>query len=122
MTYRGREAPPDDPLDQAERVDRKRRSAGRQIRGAKRKLCALIVDAAEAYVVAWEPSIDGSVQGYCTSGGYAHFTGKPVALGFIPTLIAVERLVLEIEISGERRAARLVTEPLLDTKGARMRR
>ncbi|MDN5789070.1 FAD-dependent oxidoreductase, partial [Pseudorhodobacter sp.] len=90
--------------------------------GAKRALCAFIVDAADADVVAWEPIwIDGEVQGFCTSGGYSHFTGQSVALGLIPTAMAQEGLAVEIEILGERRPARLVTTALFDADGARMR-
>jgi dimethylglycine dehydrogenase len=90
--------------------------------GAKRKLCAFIVDAKDADVVAWEPIwIDGTVQGYCTSGGYSHFSGQSVALGLIPSDMAKEGLSVEIEILGERRAARLVTAALFDADGARMR-
>ncbi|HEX9858398.1 MAG TPA: aminomethyltransferase family protein, partial [Paracoccaceae bacterium] len=90
--------------------------------GAKRKLCAFVVDANGADVVAWEPIWrDGAVVGFCTSGGFSHFTGKSVALGFVPTDQAVEGLQVEIEILGERRPAVLVTEALFDADGARMR-
>ncbi|MGB8813067.1 MAG: FAD-dependent oxidoreductase, partial [Paracoccaceae bacterium] len=90
--------------------------------GAKRKLCAFVVDANGADVVAWEPIWLGEdVVGFCTSGGYSHFTGKSVAMGFVPTASAVDGLKVEIEILGERRPAVLVTEPLFDADGSRMR-
>jgi dimethylglycine dehydrogenase len=90
--------------------------------GAKRSLCAFIVDANEVDVVAWEPVwIDGTVQGFCTSGGYSHYTKQSVAMALIPAALAREGLEVEIEILGERRAAKLVTTPLFDADGARMR-
>ncbi|NCM97089.1 MAG: aminomethyl transferase family protein, partial [Rhodobacterales bacterium] len=90
--------------------------------GAKRKLCAFVVDAKDADVVAWEPIwLDGAVVGYCTSGGYSHFARKSVALGFVPSARAVEGLRVEIELLGERRAAVLVSTALFDPDGARMR-
>ncbi|MDP2738728.1 MAG: FAD-dependent oxidoreductase, partial [Pseudorhodobacter sp.] len=90
--------------------------------GAKRKLCAFVVDAKDADVVAWEPIwLEGAVVGYCTSGGYSHFAGKSVALGFIPTGRAVDGLKVEIELLGERRPAVLVSTALFDADGARMR-
>ena len=90
--------------------------------GAKRKLCAFVVDAKDADVVAWEPIwLDGAVVGYCTSGGYSHFAGKSVALGFVPSARAVEGLRVEIELLGERRPAVLVSTALFDPDGARMR-
>jgi dimethylglycine dehydrogenase len=90
--------------------------------GAKRKLCAFEVDALDADVVAYEPIwLDGKVQGFCTSGGYAHHTGKSIALGFVPTDRAEAGLEVEIEIMGQMRPARLITTPLFDADGARMR-
>ncbi|MEZ5912092.1 MAG: glycine cleavage T C-terminal barrel domain-containing protein [Paracoccaceae bacterium] len=73
-------------------------------------------------MVAWEPIwIDGTVQGFCTSGGYSHHAGTSVAIGFVPADKARDGLEAEIEILGERRRARLVETPLFDPEGARMR-
>ena len=91
-------------------------------KGAARKLCAFIVEAGDADVIAYEPIwLDGRVQGFCTSGGYSHYAGKSVALGFVPSDHAQDGLEVEIEILGEMRKARLVSEPLFDADGARMR-
>ncbi len=59
-------------------------------------------------MVAWEPIwLDGAVVGYCTSGGYSHHAGKSVAIGFLPTESIADGLAVEIEILGEKRAARV---------------
>ncbi|RMA42520.1 GcvT family protein [Rhodophyticola porphyridii] len=93
-----------------------------QATGPARKLCAFEVDAADADVNAYEPIwLDGSVQGFCTSGGYSHHAGKSIALGFVPTGRAEDGLEVEIEILGDMRPARLITTPLFDADGARMR-
>jgi dimethylglycine dehydrogenase len=90
--------------------------------GPKRRLAAFVVEAADADVVAWEPIwLDGAVAGFCTSGGYSHWTDQSVAMGFLPADRVQEGLGVEIEILGERRPARLVTAPLFDADGARMR-
>lgn len=90
--------------------------------GPARRLCAFVVEAADADAVGWEPIwIDGRVQGFCTSGGYSHWTDSSVALGFVPADRAAEGLAVEIEILGERRPARLVTRPLFDPDGLRLR-
>ncbi|AMY69145.1 GcvT family protein [Frigidibacter mobilis] len=90
--------------------------------GPARKLCAFVVEAVDADVVAYEPIwVKGEVRGFCTSGGYAHGSGLSVALGFVPAELAQDGLAVEIEILGERRPARLVTAPLWDADGARMR-
>ncbi|WP_413221274.1 GcvT family protein [Tritonibacter mobilis] len=90
--------------------------------GVSRKLCAFEVDADDADVVAYEPIwLDGDVVGFCTSGGYSHFAQKSIALGFVPVERARGGLTVEIEILGKKHAARLITEPLFDADGARMR-
>ncbi|MCC0065039.1 MAG: FAD-dependent oxidoreductase, partial [Defluviimonas sp.] len=89
--------------------------------GPKRRSCAFVVEAADADVVAYEPIwIGDRVVGFCTSGGYSHWTGQSVALGFLPGELADTREV-EIEILGERRKARRIDGPLWDADGARMR-
>ena len=88
----------------------------------KRRLVSFIVDALDADVVADEPIWkDGKVVGIATSGGYAHFNEKSVALGFIPTQMVAEGAVFEIEILGEMRPAAMYSEPLFDPQSSRMR-
>jgi dimethylglycine dehydrogenase len=83
--------------------------------GPARRLACFVVDAAEADVVAWEPIwLDGAVVGFCTSGGYSHWTGQSAAMGFLPADRVADGLAVEIEILGERRPARVTTAPLWD--------
>ena len=90
--------------------------------GTGRTLCTFIVDANDADVHADEPIfVDDKVVGFCTSGGYAHFSEQSVAIGFLPTDLATEGRAVEIEILGERRAAVLYTAPLFDPQAERMR-
>ncbi|MES0861163.1 FAD-dependent oxidoreductase [Ruegeria sp. SCPT10] len=90
--------------------------------GAARKLVAFEVDAADADVNAYEPIwLDGAVVGFCTSGGYSHHAQKSIALGFLPTDRAQDGLDVEIEILGDLRKARVISTPLFDADGARMR-
>ena len=85
-----------------------------------RRLATFVVEAEDADVVAYEPIwLDGAVVGFCTSGGYSHWTGQSVAMGFLPAERIAEGLTVEIEILGQMRPARLVTAPLWDD--ARMR-
>ncbi len=90
--------------------------------GPTRRLAWFEVDAGDADVVAWEPIwLDGAVVGWCTSGGYAHWSGKSVAIGFLPEGKARPGLPVEIEILGEKRQAKVITDVLFDADGARMR-
>lgn len=88
----------------------------------KRRLCTFVVDAADADAWADEPIWkDGEVVGFVTSGGYAHYVEKSVALGFVPAGMIEDGARFEIEILGDLRPATLVAEPLLDPRGERMR-
>ena len=88
----------------------------------KRRLMPFEVHADDADVTAYEPIfIDGAVAGFCTSGGFSHFAQKSVALGFVPAEEAHEGREVEIEILGQMRPARILTTPLFDPEGERMR-
>jgi len=91
-------------------------------KGPARQPATFIVDAVDADVVADEPIWkDDAVIGFVTSGGYAHYQKKSVALGLVPTDMIKEGAAFEIEILGEKRPATLVLQPLLDPSGSRMR-
>ncbi len=86
-----------------------------------RTLVVFEVDAEDADVVAYEPVfIDGTVQGFCTSGGYSHHTGKSIAMALIPREHAQIGKQVEIEIMGKLRAA-VQIEPTFDPDGHKMR-
>lgn len=93
--------------------------------GPKRTLVMFRVDVdpdAPADVIGDEPVWhDGKVVGWITSGGYAHYSGVSLALGYIPTELASIESGFEIEIIGRRRPATLQHEPVLDPQGLRMR-
>ena len=91
-------------------------------KGATRKLVAFEVDAMDADVNGYEPVwIGDEVRGFCTSGGYSHHAGKSIALALIPSETAQAGLEAEIEILGNKRPARMLTEALFDVDGERMR-
>ncbi len=94
--------------------------------GPARKLVMFVVDPLPdepADVIGDEPIWHGDkVVGWITSGGYAHFSGVSLALGYIPDELAVAGTTgFEIEIIGHRRPAKLQLEPVLDPTGSRMR-
>ena len=91
-------------------------------KGPERQLVVFEVDAEDADPHAYEPIwIDGTVQGFCTSGGYSHHAEKSIALALIPRALAKDGLEAEIEILGKMCPARLITEPLFDPEGERFR-
>jgi dimethylglycine dehydrogenase len=90
--------------------------------GSERRLVSFEVDALDADVQGYEPIwLDGTVMGFCTSGGYSHFAEKSIAIGFLPTDRIADGLNVNIEILGQMRAARVIVETLFDSDGERMR-
>ncbi len=93
-----------------------------RVEGPARRLVTFVVDADDADAIGDEPVWhDGKVVGWITSGGYGHCVGKSIALGYVPASLEGAKSGFEVEILGERRAASLVREPLLDPTGERMR-
>jgi dimethylglycine dehydrogenase len=97
--------------------------------GPKRRLVTLIIEPDPenpADVIGDEPIWhDGEVVGWVTSGGFGHFAGVSLALGYVPAELADAsgrgRAGFEIEVVGRRRPARLQPEPVHDPQGLRMR-
>jgi len=96
-------------------------AAAERERGPERRLRTFTVEAADADVIGDEPIWHGGeVVGWVTSGGYAHYAGRSVALGYVPARLA-EAEGFEIEILGERRPAVLQPESLFDPEQRRLR-
>jgi len=93
-------------------------------KGPARRRVTFVVEADDADVIGDEPIWhDGKVVGWVTSGGYAHTFAKSLAQGYLPAALAdrTEADAFEIEIIGGRYKARVITEPLFDPRGERMR-
>ena len=81
-----------------------------------------MVDADTADVNADEPIWkDNEIVGFVASGGYAHWSQKSVAIGFMPVEIIAEGAEVEIEILGGKRVARVILEPLYDADASILR-
>jgi dimethylglycine dehydrogenase len=73
-------------------------------------------------VVGYESIIkDGAAVGYVTSGAYGHCVDKSLAAGYVPSELARDGEVLEIDILGHGCTARVRLQPLYDPKGLRLR-
>lgn len=93
-----------------------------QDRGPSRRLVTLVVDSPERDVVGDEAVMqDERCVGHVTSGGFAHHVGRSMALAYVPPACAADGTQLEVEINGQRFAARVVAAPLHDPSGSRMR-
>ncbi len=90
--------------------------------GGTLRLRTFIIEAKNADVVGDEPiSLNGAVCGWVTSGGYAHASGKSVALGYVPRELADRIDGWTIELLGDTLAAVLQPQPIFDANGSRMR-
>ncbi len=92
--------------------------------GGTLRRVSFAVQALDADVLGDEPVWhDGKVIGWVTSGGYGHYVDRSLAQGYIPVALSKDLAegAFEIEILGERRQASILSEPLFDPEGARMR-
>ena len=87
-----------------------------------KRLVTLIVDASDAEVSGYESIMkDGKAVGQVTSGGYAHWAGKSVAMGYVRSDQANDGETFVIGIIGDDRPAQIRTTPLFDPDGGRQR-
>jgi dimethylglycine dehydrogenase len=108
-------------LDKEDFIGKRAAMVEREQGGTLRRL-TMVVDADDADVLGDEPIWHGGkVVGWVTSGGYAHWADKSLAMGYVPRELAQEDSGFAIEIIGSRRAARPQRTPLFDPQGARMR-
>jgi len=96
-------------------------------RGVQRRLVQFVLEDPEPLMYHEEPIWrDGELVGRTTSAMYGHTLGGCVALGYVrhgggvtPDFVRTGRF--EIEIAGERYAARASLRPMYDAKGERMK-
>ena len=90
--------------------------------GAKTKLVTLVIETDDIDVSNDEAILfEGEAVGYVSSGGYAHYVERSVALGYVPLALAKGGQILEVEILGEMCKAEVQAQPLYDPKGRKMR-
>lgn len=91
-------------------------------RGPDKRLVTLAVDADQVDANRDEPIFcEGACVGFVTSGGYAHYVKKSVAMGYVPAALAAVDADFNIEILGEMKSAKIQQRPLFDPTGGRMK-
>ncbi|MBT3557919.1 MAG: FAD-dependent oxidoreductase [Rhodospirillales bacterium] len=87
--------------------------------GADRKLCTFVVEAPGTLYGGETIIYDGDAVGLLTSANYAHYTGQEIAYGYLPLSLAGDTS-FDVEVFGERVAARRVDGPLYDPDNKRL--
>ena len=87
-----------------------------------KKLVTLIVDANGAEAVGYETILkDGRAVGQVTSGGYAHWAQKSLAMGYVRSDLAYDGETFVIGLLGDDCTARIRATALFDPDGGRQR-
>ena len=90
--------------------------------GPKKRLVTMSVDTKDIDVTNDEAILkNNKCIGYITSGGFAHYVQKSIALGYIPTELAKHNTTLEVEINGKFYKAKVTDRPLYDANGGKMK-
>jgi dimethylglycine dehydrogenase len=88
----------------------------------KRRLTIFALDEGKVDPMGNEPVLaNGEVVGRLTSGGFGFHVGHAIGLGYIKREVADGANQVEIEILGERRAARILKDAPYDPDGKRLR-
>ena len=96
--------------------------ADRIAAGQSRKLVTLDVDCAHAPAHGGASVVlDGSVVGTVTSGAFGHRVGKNLAYAFVKPDLAVPDTGVEVEVLGDRVAARVIEMSPYDPAHERIR-
>jgi dimethylglycine dehydrogenase len=86
-----------------------------------RRLVPLIIDT-DVDVVGYESILrGGEAVGQVTSGGYAHWAGKSMAMGYVRADLARDGEIFTIALFGEEKRATVHTTALFDANGGRQR-
>ncbi len=94
----------------------------RREQGVKSRIVTLLLDDREAVPLGNEPvTLEGAIVGQTTSAAYGYRIGRPLALGYVETGLAVDGQKLAIDIAGTLFAATVATAPAFDPRGTRMR-
>lgn len=108
-------------LDKGEFIGREA-AALSQARPLRERFATFLIEANDADAVGGEAVYcDGEVAGYITSGGYGYNVGGSLALGYLRSERYRPDAACEVEIVGERYAARLSETVPFDPDGQRMR-
>ena len=90
--------------------------------GPDKKLVTMVIEASDSDVSNDEAVFhEGQCVGYVSSGGFAHWVQKSMALGYVPPQMAADGTRLQVEINGELCHATVAAHPLYDANGANMR-
>ena len=88
----------------------------------KEKRVTLTVAAGDCAVWGDEPVYkDNELVGYVTSGGYGAWSKQHIALAYLKSEAIEDKTNYQVELLGEMKSAKLLTEPLYDPKGLKMR-
>ena len=109
-------------FDKGEFVGREALLAQREA-GIRRSLACLVVDALDADAHGGEAVYAGGEApvAYVAAGGYGHRVDASIALAYLPVALAAPGGMLEVEVLGERRPARVVDGCLYDPENERLR-
>jgi dimethylglycine dehydrogenase len=87
-----------------------------------KRLVTMVVEANGADAAGYETILkDGTAVGQVTSGGYAHWTGKSIAMGYVRSDLAKDGESFVIGLIGDDCRARVQMTPLFDPNGERQR-
>jgi dimethylglycine dehydrogenase len=89
---------------------------------SEKVLVTLAIETTDADASGFEPvKCEGRLVGYTTSGAYGHYVGHSLALGYVDRAVVAESPALTVDVVGETRGARILSNAAWDPRGERLR-
>jgi glycine cleavage system aminomethyltransferase T/glycine/D-amino acid oxidase-like deaminating enzyme len=90
--------------------------------GPRKQLCCITLEDARSVALGNEPvRVDGEIVGRVTTGGYGYSLERSVAYAYLPPDRSEPGTAVELDIFGSWIGGEVVTEPLFDPSGERVR-
>jgi 4-methylaminobutanoate oxidase (formaldehyde-forming) len=90
--------------------------------GPRTRLCCVVLEDPRSVALGNEPvRIDGEVRGRVTTGGFGYAVERSIAYAYLPPEAAESGTAVAVEIFGEWIEGEVVSEPLYDPAGERVR-
>jgi dimethylglycine dehydrogenase len=86
------------------------------------RLVTLAIEASDADATGYEPiHLGGQLVGFTTSGGYGHCADTSLAMGYLSSAVPQDASGLSVVLAGTAQRCHILSRPLIDPEGRRMR-
>ena len=98
-----------------------REALAEAVEPARKLVCLVLADPLSVALGSEPVRVDGKVAGRVTSGGFGYTVERSIAYAYLPAERSAPGTAVEVEIFGHAVSGEVVSEPLYDPDGSRIR-